>query len=234
VRVALITGATGGLGQYLAMGLDKKGYRVIIHYFRNKQTAEMLRSQLRNSPLTFQADISSETEVARMASEFKEKVNRLDLLINNASVTRDALLLRLNEKDWDMVMAVNLRGVFNMVKHFSPFIISAGGGHIVNITSISGIKGRAGQAAYSASKSALSGFTLSLAKELSVYNIKVNNLVPGYLPTGMGIRSKTAIQKAKEESLLGRLSDPASVADFIAFLAGQEITGQTFCLETRV
>ncbi len=234
MRVALITGATGGLGQYLAEGLDQKGYRVIIHYFRNKQTAEKLKSKLRNDPMILQADIASEEEVAKMASEFKKTVNRLDLLVNNASITRDALVLRLDEKDWDLVMAVNLRGAFNMVKHFSPFIISSGGGHIINISSYSAIRGRAGQTAYSASKSALTGFTLSIAKELSVYNIKVNNIVPGYLPAGMGIKSKKAIERAKEESLLGRLSNPASVTDFVAYLTEQEITGQTFCLETRI
>ncbi len=234
MRVALITGATGGLGKCLAEGLDQRGFRVVAHYFSNHEALSELKEKLKNQPLTVQADLSREAEVEKMAAELKGKLDRLDLIVNNASVTRDALLLRLSEKDWDRVMAVNLKGAFHVVKHLTPLMISSGGGHIINITSLSGLKGRTGQAAYAASKSALIGFTLSLARELSVYNIKVNNLVPGYLPTGMGLKSKKAMQRAREESLLGRLSNPESVAEFIAFVSEQEITGQTFCLETRV
>ncbi|RMG67252.1 MAG: SDR family NAD(P)-dependent oxidoreductase [Nitrospirae bacterium] len=234
MRTALITGATGGLGSELARGLDSRGYRVIVHYFKNSIKAEALLRELKNSPIPFQADLSRAEDVKKALPFIKGSIDSLDLIINNASITKDSLMLRLSEEDWDRVISVNLTGAFNIVKTFTPLMVSSGGGHIINITSLSGLRGRPGQAAYSASKAALVGFSLSLARELSVYNIKVNSLIPGYLPTGMGLRAERAMEKAREESLLKRLSNPSAVVEFVDFLVRQDITGQTFSIETRI
>ena len=131
-------------------------------------------------------------------------------------------------------MEVNLKGCFNTVKAFAPLMMKSGGGHMINISSYSGARGKAGQAAYSASKAALIGLTYTLAKELSEYKIKVNAVLPGYMPTEMGSKASEAMKKAKEESITGSLSDPKKVAEFIAYLITTEnITGQVFCLDSR-
>ena len=173
-------------------------------------------------------------QVMGMAEEIKQRWGRLDLLVNNAGIARDALLLKATEEEWDEVMRINLRGCFNMVKVFAPVLKKTGGGHIVNMSSRSGLMGKAGQAAYSASKAALIGFTRSLAAELGRYNIKANAVLPGYMPTDMGKKAAGAIKRAREKSMLGKLSDPAEVASFVVWLAETEgITGQVFSLDSR-
>jgi 3-oxoacyl-[acyl-carrier protein] reductase len=173
-------------------------------------------------------------EVSGMAREVENRWGRLDVLINNAGISRDALLVRLDEADWDQVLKVNLRGCLNTARAFVPLLEAAGGGHIINISSRSGLSGRAGQAAYSASKAALLGLTLSLAAELGPLDIRVNALLPGYMPTGMGKRNEKAMERARKESMLKRLSEPSEAASFVLWLAGTEnITGQIFTLDSR-
>ncbi len=235
MRTALVTGATGGLGSIIARALDLRGIRTIIHYHRAEERARALAAAMKNSPYLIQADIGDFQAVEMMAREIEKVFGRIDIIINNAAITIDRPLIKYPESAWDEVIRTNLKGPFNVIRTFAPLMVSAKGGHIINISSLSGIKGRAGQAAYSASKAALIGLTLTLSMELSVYNIRVNAVVPGYLPVGMGEQAEAAMSEAKRQSVLGRLSDPEEVARQICCLIETEgITGQVFFFESRI
>ncbi|VAX33744.1 3-oxoacyl-[acyl-carrier protein] reductase [hydrothermal vent metagenome] len=235
MRVVLISGATGGLGSRLAEGFDRKGYRVVLHYFRAEIEARRLEGILKNDPYLLRGDIRNFRDVQGMAEALDRDVGKLHVLVNNAGITRDALLLKYPESDWDDVIRTNLKGVFNSIRNFAPVMIKSGGGHIVNMSSYSGLRGKEGQTAYSASKAALLGLTSTLAKEFSEYNINVNAVIPGYLPLGMGLESPKAMEGARRASIRGNLSDPDDVVDFITYLVGARgITGQVFSLESRV
>jgi len=234
LRVVLISGASGGLGSRLASGFDAAGYRVVLHYFRSEDAARRLGGRLGNAPYLLRGDLRDFEEVRRMAQSVERDVKRLDVLVNNAAVTRDAPLLRYPESAWDDVLETNLKGVFNSIRHFTPLMVESGGGHIINISSYSGLRGKEGQAAYSASKAALLGLTRSLAREFSRYGINVNAVVPGYLPIGMGPGAPRAMEGARRASIRGSLAVPDDVVGFMLWLAGTEgITGQVFPLESR-
>jgi len=234
LRVVMISGAAGGLGSRLAEGFDSKGYRVVLHYFRAEREAKRLEGVLKNDPYLLRGDIGDFRDVQGMAEALDRDVGKLHVLVNNAGITRDAPLLKYPESAWDDVIRTNLKGGFNSIRNFAPVMIKSGGGHIVNISSYSGLKGKEGQAAYSASKAALLGLTCSLAKEFSQYNINVNAVIPGYLPLGMGLESPKAMEGARRASIRGNLSDPDDVVDFITYLVGTRgITGQVFSLESR-
>ncbi|HXX54318.1 MAG TPA: SDR family NAD(P)-dependent oxidoreductase [Thermodesulfovibrionales bacterium] len=234
-KVAVVTGASRGLGREIALTLNHAGYHVAVNYHLSKKEAEQVVRSMSLPSMAIRADVGNLREMEQMAGQVYESWGRVDLLINNAGIARDGLVIRYDESDWDEVMRVNLKGCFNAAKSFTPFMISSGGGHIIHVSSYSGLKGKAGQAAYSASKASVIGLTLSLAKELAEYNIKVNALLPGYMPTEMGHKAKEAMKKAAEESLLGTLSSPEAVSGFIAFLAATcTVTGQVFSLDSRI
>ncbi len=235
MRVALITGASGGLGERLSIGLDGAGYRVVVHYFRAVDRAERLRGVLKNDPCLLKADLGDFEETRRMAEELDSRIGRLHLIVNNAGVTEDGLLLRYPESAWDRVLRTNLKGVFNTLKNFVPIMVRSGGGHIINISSYAGLRGKEGQVAYSASKAAILGLTRSLARELARYGIRVNAVIPGYLPLGMGAGSERAMERARGMSILDGLSEPGDVVDLVTCLAGtRSVTGQVFTLESRI
>jgi 3-oxoacyl-[acyl-carrier protein] reductase len=192
-------------------------------------------SSFNGKGMVAEADVGELRQVEEIACKVFEQWGRIDVLINNAGINRDGLLMNYRETDLDDVIRVNLKGCFNTAKCFVPFMMKSGGGHIINISSSSGSRGRTGQAAYSASKAGILGLTYGLAKELARFNIRVNAVVPGYMPTDMGIKAKKAIRRAEEESLLGRLSDPFEVTEFIVYLLTTgHITGQVFSLDSRV
>jgi 3-oxoacyl-[acyl-carrier protein] reductase len=229
----LITGATGGLGEVLVRVFDNAGFRIVIHYLKNKKKAERLARSLKNPCLSLSADLRDIHSVKRMVEIISSKMGGIDVLINNASVTIDKLLLRCSEVEWDEVIDTNLKGVFIMTKAALP--IMRDGGHIVNISSCSGLRGRQGQAAYSASKAGIVGLSKSLARELSPRGIKVNVVVPGYLPVGMGQMAPDAMKRAVEESTLKRLGSPEETARFVLFLVSTEtVTGQVFTIDSRL
>jgi 3-oxoacyl-[acyl-carrier protein] reductase len=233
-KVALVTGASRGLGREIALMLGMEGYFLFVNYLNDEAGAADVADRARSGALAVRADVSDAGEVAGMSGLIKEKSGRLDLLVNNAGVTGDSLLPRLSEEKWRRVIDTNLRGCFNAMRALAPLMAGSGGGHMVNISSRSGVVGRAGQAAYSASKAALLGLTLTAARELGGQNIRVNAVIPGYMPTSMGTHAPEAMKRAMEESLLGRLSSPAEVASFVCWLAGTEgITGQAFSLDSR-
>jgi 3-oxoacyl-[acyl-carrier protein] reductase len=233
--VALITGASKGLGKQIALTLSAYGYSVIVNYIASEKKANALVKRLEYNSVAFRADVGDIKQVRDMAGKIEKAFGRLDVIINNAGIAKDNLLLKQTEPEWDSILRTNLRGCFNVIKTMSPLMIQSGGGHIINISSYSGMKGKAGQAAYSASKAALLGLTLSAARELSEYNIKVNALLPGYMMTDMGMTAQKAVEKAKEESILNTLSQPQEAADFILFLMKtKNITGQVFSLDSRI
>jgi 3-oxoacyl-[acyl-carrier protein] reductase len=178
------------------------------------------------------ADLSKEEEIQAMAEVVKNTFGRLNILINNAAVTVDRLLLRLDEEHWDRLISVNLTGPFLVIKHC--LVLMPEGAHIINILSRSGLKGRRGQAAYSASKAGLLGLTKALAKELAHRGIRVNAIVPGYMTVGMGARAPEAMKRAREESVLGTLGNDEDVLRLVKVLIESKgITGQVFVADTR-
>lgn len=234
MRVAVITGASRGLGREISVTLSKEGYYVAVNYKGSPGEAEEVVRLAGDRSVAIRADVGSLREVKAMSQEVSKRWGRVDALINNAGIARDGLLINYPEGDWDEVMRVNLKGCFNTVKSFVPLMIQSGGGHIVNISSRSS-RGKAGQTAYSASKASILGLTATLAKELADYNIRVNSILPGYMATGMGEKAKGAMTKAMQESVMGCLSSLEEVSGFVAsLLSTKNITGQTFGLDSRI
>jgi NAD(P)-dependent dehydrogenase (short-subunit alcohol dehydrogenase family) len=168
-----------------------------------------------------------------MVNRVVDKWGGVDIVVNNAGVAKDRLLIKQSEEDWDSVMVVHVKGALNLIQSCVPHMNH--GGHIINISSYSGLKGKEGQAAYSAAKAALLGLTKSAALELATRGIKVNAVLPGYMFTGMGSAATDSLELARRESLLHTLSDPLEVARFIAYLVTTKtITGQTFIFDSRI
>lgn len=232
--VAVVTGASRGLGRQTALTLGRR-YRVALNYLGSEEEAEEVAREIGDNAIAIKADVGDLEQAEKMADKIYKKWGRIDAIINNAGITKDNLLIKFDEKEWDEILRINLKGCFNTIKVFSPFIIKSGGGHIINISSYSGVKGKEGQAAYSASKAALLGLTYTAARELGEYNIRVNAILPGYMPTEMGKTSEKAMEKAKKDSIIGRLSNIKEVSEFIAhLLTTKNITGQVFSLDSRI
>jgi len=233
--VALVTGAARGLGKQVALMLSAYGYSVAVKYVSSHKEADNLIKSMGNDSTALKADVGDISEVRAMAEEIKKTFGKLDVIINNAGISRDNLLLKQTEVEWDNIIRTNLKGCFNVISTLSPLMIQSGGGSIINISSYSGMKGKAGQSAYSASKAAILGLTVSAAQELSEYNIRVNAILPGYMMTEMGRMARKAAEDAEEKSVLKKLSQPKEVADFILYLlATQNISGQIFSLDSRI
>jgi 3-oxoacyl-[acyl-carrier protein] reductase len=233
-RVALITGASRGLGERIAVTLAGRGYNIAVNYLSSDRAAEETARRAGGRALSVKADVGDLKQVGEMIALLEDRFGRLNAVINNAGIMRDNLLVRQSEREWDAVLRTNLKGCFNVIRTAAPLMIKSGGGHIINISSYSGVRGKAGQAAYSASKAALIGLTFAAARELSVYNIKVNALLPGYLPAGMGPEAAAAMEKAREESIMKKLASPEEAAEFVVTLLNTEhITGQVFSLDSR-
>ena len=233
--VCLITGSSRGLGRSIALALGKRGHRVVIHFRDKKSEAEAVASKIKES-IVLQADVRNFNEVKSLVDEVVKQWGDIDVLVNNAGITKEALLMKTTEKDFDMVIDTNLKGAFNFICAAAPYMVKQKSGHIISISSFAGLKGKAGLSAYSASKAGLIGLTMSAAQELSEHNIMVNAVLPGYMLTDMGIESN---EKAKElalhDSLVKEFSDPDNVAEFICYLSGTTgITGQVFNLDSRI
>ncbi len=231
--VALVTGASRGLGRELAIGLYRSGHRVIVNYKSQRDNPDGILPG--SDFLYIRADVGNVEAVKRMRDTIADQIGRLDVIINNAGITKDRLLINYDEEDWDDVMRVNLKGCYNVIKYLTPIMIESGGGNIINIASRSGLRGNPGQAAYSASKAAIMGMTLSLAKELAPFNIRVNCIIPGYMPTDMGKVSRKALETAKRQSLLGTLTRTEDVFFIIeAILKSNSVTGQILSVDSRL
>lgn len=233
-RVALVTGASRGIGRAVALKLAENGSAVIVNYAGNGAAAQAVAgeiNQLGGRCLAICADISRSEEVKNMFAAIKNTFGRLDILINNAGITRDCLLLRMKEEDWNRVIDINLTGAFNCTKEALKLLLKSDSGVIVNISSVVGQMGNAGQCNYGAAKAGLLGFTKSLAREVAGKNIRVNAVAPGFIDTDMTSNLPQEVrERLKEQIPMGRLGCPEDVANAVLFLtlpSSSYITGQT-------
>ena len=238
MKTAIVTGAGRGIGRATAVRLAGPDVTLIINYNSSSrgadETAELCREK-GAEVVTVQADVSKASDCDRLVSAALEKTGRIDVLVNNAGITRDGLLMRMSEEDFDDVIAANLRGTFLMMKAVSGIMLRQKYGRIVNLASVVGITGNAGQVNYSASKAGISALTRSLAQEIARKGITVNAVAPGFINTAMTeAMTETAMKAAVDTIPMGRPGEPEDVAELIAFLAGdgaKYITGQTICVD---
>jgi 3-oxoacyl-[acyl-carrier protein] reductase len=238
-RVIVVTGASRGLGREIALRFGRDGDRVVIHYLNRDADARVVAEQVRDSggePLLIRADMKVPAEIEDMVSRVTERWGGIDVLVNNAGITRDSLVLRMSEEDWDAVLDTDLKGPFVCIRAASRSMMKMRSGHIISVASLSGVQGRGGQANYSAAKAGLIGLSKAAARELGRFNIQVNAIVPGYLATDMG-RTVTAEMedRIKRENVLGRSSSMQEVAEFVYRLSlMKNVSGQMFNLDSRV
>ena len=231
-KVAIVTGGARGIGRAIALELAGRGCNVVVSDI-DLEGAESTASEIRKmdvESLAVQSDISKSEDVESMTKKVIDQFSRIDILINNAGITRDNLLMRLEEKDWDLVLEINLKGAFLCTKQVIRMMMKQRSGKIVNMASVIGVMGNAGQANYAASKAGLIGFTKSVAKEVASRNIQVNAIAPGFIETEMTAKlSQEVLDSYIANIPLRRSGKPEEVAKLAAFLSSSEsdyITGQ--------
>ena len=233
-RTAIVTGATRGIGRALALELARRGADIAFNYAKSAEAAESLTKEIEEMgvrTLSMQCDVASTESAAEMVKQVKEKFGRIDFLVNNAGITRDNLILRMKESDWDDVVDTNLKGAWNFAKAaLRTMLRQDEGGSILNISSISGSVGMPGQSNYSASKAGMIGLTKALAKEVASRKVTVNALALGMVSTDMaGAIDETYRVKILEQIPLGRFAEADEVARIACFLLSDDaryITGQ--------
>jgi 3-oxoacyl-[acyl-carrier protein] reductase len=232
-KVAIVTGATGGLGSAIVKNLANAGFSVVINYNSDETTAKILEKTIKEKggeALVYQADISDFEATKALIDKVMEIYGSIDLLVNNAGITKDQLMLRMKESDYDSVLSVNLKGTWNMCKHVTRPMFKQKGGRIVNITSVIGQMGNASQSNYAASKAGMIGLTKSLAKEFGKKNITVNAVSPGFIETKMTEGLDPKLKETYIKSIpLNRGGTPDEVANLVSFLASDKagyISGQ--------
>ncbi|WP_127058231.1 3-oxoacyl-[acyl-carrier-protein] reductase [Veillonella ratti] len=232
-KVALVTGASRGIGRAIALLMAKQGADVVVNYSGSEgaaqETVDAILAMGRKA-IKIKANVGNAEEVAAMVDEAHTTFGRIDILVNNAGITRDGLLMRMKDSDWDDVININLKGVYLMTKAVSKIMMKQRSGKIVNMTSVVGVTGNAGQANYSASKAGVIGFTKTCAKELASRGITVNAIAPGFIHTDMTDVLPDKVKDAMVHTIpLGRMAEPDEVAAVAAFLASDMssyITGQ--------
>lgn len=232
-KIALVTGGTRGIGRAIVLTLANAGASVAFTYTSSVEAADELKSEIENqggSALAIKADAASTDLAAKVINQVTDTYGTLDVLVNNAGVTRDNLILRMKEDQWDDVMQINLKSVFNYTKAAAKPMMRNRGGSIINISSVVGLAGNAGQSNYAASKAGIVGFSKSIAKELASRNIRTNVVAPGYITTEMTEKlTDKVLQGIKEETPLGRPGKVQEVAHAVLFLASDlsnYITGE--------
>lgn len=232
-KIAVVTGASGGIGSACAKKLADDGYTVIVHYYRNKEEAERIAA--RTGGLAVQADLRSEAAVDALVDEVLGVYGRIDVLVNNAGVSRVNQVQDVSNYEWDLLQASNATSTFLMTRAVLPSMIEAHRGAIVNISSMWGIAGGSCESAYSASKGAVIAFTKAVAKEVGPAGIRVNCVAPGVIETAMLDRyTPLELAALADQTPLGRLGDPEDVAEAIAFLVSDKasfITGQVLSVD---
>lgn len=240
-KVALVTGASRGIGREIAYALAAMGARIAVNYRSNKDDATGVVSEITSrggEAMAAQADVSNDTEVKDMVGQIMSRWEKIDILVNNAGITRDSLVLRMTEDAWESVMAINLRGAFLCTRHVLRSMVNQRWGRIINIASLAGITGNIGQANYAASKGGLIAFTKSLARELGPRNITANAIAPGFISTDMTDNLSDQTKQAILNLVpLKRLGEPGDVAWVVSFLASERsgyITGQVIHVDGGV
>lgn len=232
-KVAFITGATRGIGRAIALELAKEGYNIALNYRTENEALENLKKEISGIGVEcypVQGDVSKAEDSERMTKEIIEHFEQIDVLVNNAGITKDKLIQRMKEEEFTDVINVNLVGTFNITKNVIKYMTKKRYGKIINISSVVGISGNAGQSNYAASKAGIIGFTKSIAKELASRNITANAVAPGFIKTDMTNVLKDEIKEAIETTIpLKRLGTAEDVAKVVKFLASDDsnyITGQ--------
>ncbi|MGB9779263.1 3-oxoacyl-[acyl-carrier-protein] reductase [Caldanaerobacter sp.] len=231
--VAFVTGGSRGIGRAIAVRLAKDGFDVAITYVKDEESAREVVEEIKKhgvNGIALKCDVSHYHEVEKAVEKVVQELGSIDVVVNNAGITKDNLILKMEEDEWDSVIDVNLKGAFNVIKFASKYMIKKRKGKIINISSVVGLMGNVGQANYAASKAGLIGLTKSAAKELAARGITVNAVAPGFIETDMTSVLKEEIKEAMIKSIpLKRAGKPEEVAEVVAFLASKAsdyITGQ--------
>ena len=234
-KTAVITGASRGIGKATALKLARDGFNIAVIYAGNseaaKETAEIIEKQS-VSALVIQCDVADFEACKNVVSQIKEKFGGIDVLVNNAGITKDGLILKMSEQQFDAVVDVSLKGAFNMIRHCAPIFVKQRQGRIINITSVAGMMGNAGQANYSAAKAGMIGLTKSIARELAGRNVCCNAVAPGFIETDM--TAALGDLPLKDAIPLKRQGKAEEVAALISFLASENaayITGEVIKID---
>lgn len=233
MKVALITGATRGIGKEIALQLANEGYDISLNCRKENEEVIKLKEEIESKNvkcILVQGDVASFEDCEKMAKETIEKLGSIDVLVNNAGITKDGLLMRMKKEDFTDVIDVNLVGTFNMTRNVIPAMVKQKSGRVINIASVVGVVGNAGQTNYSASKAGIIGFTKSLAKEVASRNILVNAVAPGFIATDMtSVLSEKVQEGINDQIPLKKMGSAQDVAKAVKFLASEDssyITGQ--------
>lgn len=230
-KIALVTGGTRGIGKGICQKFAEEGATVVFTYLSSDEKAKALQSELGENSLAVKSDAAQLEQAEELVNQIVEKYGQLDVVVNNAGITRDNLLMRMKEEDWDAVMNTNLKSVFNVTKAVQRTMLKQRSGSIINITSVVGVQGNAGQANYAASKAGIIGFTKSIAKELGSRSIRCNAVAPGFIETEMTeALDENVVDEWRKSIPLKRGGTPEEVANAVTFLASDMssyVTGQT-------
>ena len=237
-KLALITGGTRGIGKQIALTLAKEGYNIAINYRAENDDLKITKKEIESNNVkcfAVQGDVTKFEDCEEFVKQIIEEFGNIDVLVNNAGITRDTLLMRMKEEDFKQVIDTNLVGTFNVTKNVISYMMKARNGRIINISSVVGISGNAGQTNYAASKAGIIGFTKSLAKEVASRNITVNAVAPGFIETQMTAVLKEDIKEEIAKKIpLKRMGTPQDVANVVKFLASSDssyITGQVIHID---
>ena len=232
-KVVFVTGGSRGIGKQVALTYADNGYNVIINYVSDKTDVESLKKEFDEKgveSLILKADVSKKEEVEEVVKQAIEKFEKIDVLVNNAGITKDNLLMRMSEEEFDKVIEINLKGTYLVTKTVSKYMMKQRKGSIINLSSVVGVSGNAGQCNYSASKAGIIGFTKSIAKELASRNIRANAVAPGFIETDMTDVLLDAVKESIYNQIpLKRMGTAKEVAELIYFLGSEKssyITGQ--------
>ncbi|UCH89496.1 MAG: 3-oxoacyl-ACP reductase FabG [Thermoplasmata archaeon] len=237
-KVAIVTGGSIGIGASIAFALAEAGADVALNYRKHSEEAEAVVlkiNEIGRRGLVVQADVSNFRDAENMVTRVKEELGSVDILVCNAGITRDAVIWKMTEEQWDEVININLKGYFNYIHAVGPIFKSQNSGKIVNVASINGLRGKFGQSNYAATKGGIIALTKTIARELGKFNVNVNAIAPGMVLTNMMEKIPDEFkQRAVDETVLGRLASPEDIANLVVFLCSdrsRHITGEVIKID---